>query len=146
MTKRNLAIITQDNQIYSLNRHLISTRRLVKDKSAVSTYTQGFDSTELPPYEYLIPVNFLNMMTYHTQLNGLKSIEFSPTNFESTSLYISYGGDIFSGRIAPEKTFDILSEEFNYIALVSTIILVILMVFFMKKFASRSLIYKLFHK
>ncbi len=40
---------------------------------------------------------------------------------ESTSLVFAYGLDLFSSRIAPSKTFDVLNENFNKAQLVLTI-------------------------
>lgn len=48
--------------------------------------------------------------------------------------------------IAPDKTFDMLSEEFNYIQLVGTVILVFALVAVMRKMSKNSLVFKLFHK
>jgi hypothetical protein len=36
------------------------------------------------------------------------------TKFESTSLLVAYGKDVFVTKIQPDQTFDLLNEEFNY--------------------------------
>ncbi len=53
---------------------------------------------------------------------GLNKIETSPSLLESTSLIFSHGLDLFSTRITPSGTFDILSDEFNKVQLVLTIL------------------------
>lgn len=45
----------------------------------------------------------------------------SPALLESTSLVFAYGLDLFSTRVAPSNTFDVLSETFNKAQLVFTI-------------------------
>jgi ER membrane protein complex subunit 1 len=46
----------------------------------------------------------------------------TPTQLESTSLVLAYGLDIFMTRVAPSGSFDVLSEEFNKIQLVLTVL------------------------
>jgi hypothetical protein len=41
---------------------------------------------------------------------------------ESTSLVFVYGLDLFFTRIAPSGTFDVLSENFNKVQLVLTVV------------------------
>jgi len=45
-----------------------------------------------------------------------------PTQLESTSLVFAYGLDMFLTRVSPSGTFDVLSENFNKIQLVCTVI------------------------
>ncbi|KAJ3478666.1 hypothetical protein NLI96_g9601 [Meripilus lineatus] len=54
------------------------------------------------------------------QVARIKSITTSPSLLESTSLVFAYGLDLFSTRIA--NTFDILSESFNKVQLVLTVV------------------------
>lgn len=41
---------------------------------------------------------------------------------ESTSLVVAYGLDLFVVRVMPEKTFDMLTEEYNFKAVVLTML------------------------
>ncbi len=41
---------------------------------------------------------------------------------ESTSLVFAYGLDLFATRVAPSGTFDVLSEDFNKLQLVLTVL------------------------
>lgn len=52
---------------------------------------------------------------------GTSHIVTSPALLESTSIVLSYGIDLFLTRVAPSKTFDILSENFNKVQLVLTV-------------------------
>ena len=53
---------------------------------------------------------------------GLKFIKSLPTHLESTSVVLVYGLDMLFTRRTPSKTFDVLSESFNYSALIMTIV------------------------
>ena len=55
------------------------------------------------------------------QVAQTRKIITSPALLESTSLIFAYGLDLFSTRIAPSNTFDVLSESFNKVQLVLTI-------------------------
>jgi Na+/H+ antiporter NhaC len=57
------------------------------------------------------------------QVFGTTSLLTSPTLLESTSLVLSFGTlDLFLSTISPSSTFDILSEGFNKVQLIMTII------------------------
>ena len=43
----------------------------------------------------------------------MRRILTSPALLESTALVFAYGLDLFGTRVAPSRTFDVLSEEFN---------------------------------
>jgi len=45
-----------------------------------------------------------------------------PTNFESTSLVLSFGHDMFFTKVAPENPYDILDDDFNYVALIVSVV------------------------
>lgn len=45
-----------------------------------------------------------------------------PASLESTSLVFVYGVDLFYTRTAPSRTYDSLTEDFNYALLLITIL------------------------
>ena len=55
------------------------------------------------------------------QVKNVRNILTSPALLESTSLVFAYGLDLFSTRVTPSNTFDVLSENFNKAQLVLTI-------------------------
>jgi hypothetical protein len=55
------------------------------------------------------------------QVADVKKVLTSPALLESTSLVFAYGLDLFVTRVAPSKTFDVLSASFNKVQLVFTI-------------------------
>ena len=54
-------------------------------------------------------------------MSKVRGIISSPALLESTSLVFAHGLDLFSTRVAPSNTFDVLSETFNKAQLVLTI-------------------------
>ncbi|EAS03520.2 transmembrane protein, putative (macronuclear) [Tetrahymena thermophila SB210] len=145
LTKRNLMIITPNNQIHSLDRDILSTRRAVKlpkDNQLQNAFS--FESTTLPPYNYMVPIDRLSIISYHANLNDIKEIYFSGSNLESTILFVAYGNDVFMSSIAPDRTYDMINEDFNYILVTLSIIICFVGVFIAKKYASQSNLHRLF--
>ncbi|CAD8212319.1 unnamed protein product [Paramecium octaurelia] len=123
LTKKNLLIITTSGELHSLDRNLVSTRRREKADQPILEYS--LQSAELPPYQYQLPINFLNMLTYH-QTFEIEKFSIESTNLESSALLLVYGSDIFFTRIAPDKTYDMLLDNFNYNALIATTVLIVI--------------------
>lgn len=67
----------------------------------------------LPEYDAVVSFPSQNIFSYDKPLFGLKKITVSPSKLESTSLVFVYGTDIFFAKVAPEKQFDVLTEDFN---------------------------------
>jgi len=142
VTKRNLLIITPNNQVYSLDRALLSTRRI--EGKPLENTENSFGSIELPPYHSILPITPMNVITYNHKLVGLEEIIISPTMFESTSLVLIYGHDLYFTRVSPEKGFDMLNEDFNYFYLMATVVTILAATFIMRRFTKRSKIFKAF--
>jgi ER membrane protein complex subunit 1 len=62
------------------------------------------------------------LLVLDCQVANAKRILTAPALLESTSLVFVYGLDLFLTRVAPSGTFDVLSEDFNKVQLVLTII------------------------
>eukprot|EP01016_Furgasonia_blochmanni_P045716 TRINITY_DN648_c0_g1_i7.p1 TRINITY_DN648_c0_g1~~TRINITY_DN648_c0_g1_i7.p1 ORF type:complete len:324 (+),score=66.03 TRINITY_DN648_c0_g1_i7:325-1296(+) len=147
VTRRNLVIITPKNQIYSMDRALTSTRRPVTPdgKPATEVSPTSFESSEIPPYHYILPVVMANFITYNHKLTGLNNVKMSPTGLESTGLLLAYGHDLYYNKIAPDKNYDQLNDDFNYLYLILTVLLVISATLVAKRLAQRSKIYRIFY-
>lgn len=52
----------------------------------------------------------------------MRQIITAPSLLESTSLVLAVGTDLFHTRVAPSGTFDVLSENFNKVQLVLTVV------------------------
>lgn len=116
LVRRNLFIITRENKLYTINRDLVSTRR--PKKNAVSF----FANEKFPEYSYFLPFAPPSFLTYYLNLASLSRIEFNPTDMESTIFTLCFGTDLFLIRYAPDKAFDMITEDFNHVVLVLILI------------------------
>ncbi len=73
---------------------------------------------------------------------GIKQISSSPTYLESTSLVIAYGLDIYQTIRRPSQAFDILRPDFNYLALLATIVGLVIGLSVTRHFALRKQLYE----
>ncbi len=114
LIRRNLFIITRDDKLYMIGRELVSTRRPKE--------TALFSNEVYPPYQYLLPYDPTKFFSYNLDLYGLKNVEFSPSDMESTVFVLGYGTDVFLLRVAPDMPFDMITEDFNYLVLVAIMV------------------------
>eukprot|EP01015_Nassula_variabilis_P029457 TRINITY_DN6317_c0_g1_i7.p1 TRINITY_DN6317_c0_g1~~TRINITY_DN6317_c0_g1_i7.p1 ORF type:complete len:315 (-),score=57.63 TRINITY_DN6317_c0_g1_i7:99-1043(-) len=145
VTRRNLLVITERNQIYSLDRNLISTRRPITIDGKVVPNKDSFESAELLPYKYNIPVNSINFITYSHELSEIRFAKLSPTKLESTALMLAYGDDLFFNKVTPDRIYDSLDESFNYLMIAGAVVVVIIGTIFMKSLAKKSKVHKIFY-
>lgn len=68
---------------------------------------------------------FQSYATHSLQVEGLRNIVTVAAKLESTTLVFGYGIDLFFTRIAPSRTYDSLTEDFNYALLLITIVALI---------------------
>lgn len=129
LTRRNLFIITRENKLYTISRDFVNTRRPRKD----SREAKGFFSNEkLPEYAYLLPFSPTNYLSYDLTLANLNSLRFSPADMESSLFVFCFGVDNFLIRTAPDKTFDMITEDFNYLLLVLILVVGTLAILFFR--------------
>jgi hypothetical protein len=79
-----------------------------------------------PKYEPMIPVVFKRYLSYDLKLIGLKEALTFSTRLESTTQIFVHGHDLFLSRMMPDNGYDLLDEDFSYIALFATIIAMII--------------------
>jgi ER membrane protein complex subunit 1 len=58
-------------------------------------------------------------------VRDLRGIISFPAILESTTHIFSYGLDLFYTRIAPSRTYDSLTDEFSYVLLLITVVVLI---------------------
>ena len=135
ITKPALVMILNSNQVYLLDTQLLSPRRRLED-----TVEEGiFDDPSLPVYKPSLPWAETNVASYFLQLEGIDRLEIADTWLESTSVVVAFGLDMFVARIMPEKSFDVLGEDFNKGAILLTIVgLVVLNVIVQRWFTIKS--------
>lgn len=102
LTRRNFLIITLTNQIYSLDRKLVSTRR-PKATLTPEQAQYSFESTSELPYKYHLPITGLSVLTGKKRYFDLRKIKVVPTELESTSMMLAYGQDLYFDFISPQK-------------------------------------------
>lgn len=93
---------------------LVSSRRNSEENIKKGKGKLSYHSFVYPPYHYTLPVSYLSTLNANWRLSGIKGIKVVETKFESTSLVIGYGKDLFVTRIQTDNTFDLLNDDFNY--------------------------------
>jgi ER membrane protein complex subunit 1 len=76
-------------------------------------------------------------LSYHQQVARVHSIMSASTDLESTSVLVAWGLDLFCTRVAPSGTYDQLAAEFNYVALIATVVGVLLATLLTSKWATK---------
>ncbi|KAJ3303622.1 hypothetical protein HDU76_005326, partial [Blyttiomyces sp. JEL0837] len=128
---RELLVSIVTNEIMAINRRMLDPRR------PIGQPTSDDKEEMLIPYQPVIPYMPREVVSYNLTVAGVEGIISSPSEIESTSLVIAYGLDLFFVRRAPSKTFDVLSEDFNYLSLIATMVLLVVGIEVSKYFAQR---------
>ncbi len=132
--------MSPQNQVYSLDRQLLSTRTRHPNQRA----SFGFQANDLPPYNYLLPVADPMTLSYDLSLGEISAIQFSPTRLESTSLMLIHGQSLFLNKVMPDNSFDKLGDDFNYVFLVLSVLLVLVATKTAQTFVSKTRVNQLF--
>ena len=109
------SVINGKNQVQTYPRRFLDPRR-PKGKLTTQEKEEG-----LVQYDALLPDDPRRVISHGYPLFA-DSLLTTPTQLESTSLVLAYGLDMFMTRVAPSGSFDVLSEEFNKIQLVLTVL------------------------
>lgn len=112
ISTRKLVLALLNGQITTVDRKVLDPRRpvgQVKD----SEKKEG-----LMQYNELIPIIPYLSLSYNQTVESVSSIITSPTDLESQSLVLAFGGsDIFFARTSPSRGFDLLPDSFNRVLL-----------------------------
>lgn len=120
-TKAILASLA-NGQILSIPKPILNSRR-VEGRPLNDVEKQEFG---LLPYEPIIPVDANTVITHRRDILGVKKLISIPTNLESTTIVCSFGLDVYCTRISPSSQFDKLTQSFDYVKLVGSIVLLII--------------------
>ncbi|GJE85471.1 PQQ and DUF1620 domain-containing protein [Phanerochaete sordida] len=115
ITSKDLIVAGENGIVQALPRRFFDPRR---PKRKPTTEEQ---EEWLVQYDALIPDDPKRVLSHNYHVANVRSILTSPALLESTSLVFAYGLDLFSTRVTPSNTFDVLSENFNKMQLVLTI-------------------------
>jgi len=114
ITQKQVLLGTTNEQVISLDKRWLDPRRPTKPTTV--------DRDEgLLPYSENLPIFPQSYLSTDKQIARLKKIISSPASLESSSLVFAFGLDIFYTRTMPNKTYDLLGDEFSYGLLVVTI-------------------------
>ncbi|KAM0057186.1 putative ER membrane protein complex subunit 1 [Helianthus debilis subsp. tardiflorus] len=122
ITSKHLLIGTIGDQVLALDKRFVDPRRSLNP-------TQAEKEEGLLPLTDALPIIPQSYVTHAFKVEGLRGIETIPAKLESTSLVFAYGVDLFYTRIAPSKTYDSLTEDFNYALLLLTIVALVIAIF-----------------
>lgn len=89
------------------------------------------------PYDALLPDDPRRTISHRYPVLEVRRLITSPTALESTSIVCALGLDLFCSRVAPSRTFDVLSESFNKPQLVLTCAALMLAIFVTKPMVAR---------
>lgn len=93
-------------------RDFVSTRR--PRKLVAAAERNPFTNDKYPEYTHILPYIPFNFFSYDVNLHNLEHLAFSSTDMESSIFILAYGIDLFLIRMAPDKTFDMITEDFNH--------------------------------
>ncbi|TPX70016.1 hypothetical protein SpCBS45565_g01990 [Spizellomyces sp. 'palustris'] len=131
ITTKEVLLGLAEGHLYGVNKRLLDPRR------PVGAPTADEKEEGVLPYRATLDFNPKEVASYHLYVPRIEHVLSSATKLESTSLTIAWGLDIFCARRSPSKSFDVLSEGFNYGALLTTIAALILGIWVAKGMAQR---------
>lgn len=130
ITSKTIVIELENGQITYLSKDVLSARRVEESKMTADD-KKAFMAM---PYISIIPLNDNFIVTHSRNLlmGGHSELVSSATKLESTSVVCAVGHDIFCTKIYPSGQFDIMSPGFEKIKLVGTIIVLIVICYFIR--------------
>ena len=102
---------TDKNSIQTFPRLFLNPRR--PKLGAGAKPTTEMQEGMLIPYDPIMPDDPKRVVSHVYDVAGVKDIISSPSLLESTTIAFAYGLDLFVTRVAPSRTFDVLSPNFN---------------------------------
>ncbi|TPP58917.1 ER membrane protein complex subunit 1 [Fasciola gigantica] len=110
--------ITAKSVVFGLQKGaLIELPKSFLDPRRTLDMTQELMEEGVHPYAPVLPLSDQAVISYNQTVLGLRAIRTALTGLESTSLVFAYGLDLFFTRIAPSMTYDLLKEDFDYTAI-----------------------------
>ncbi|KAK8553525.1 hypothetical protein V6N13_062327 [Hibiscus sabdariffa] len=115
VTSKQLLIGTIGDQVLALDKRFLDPRRSVNP-------TQAEKEEGVIPLTDSLPIIPQSYVTHALRVEGLRGILTVPAKLESTTLVFAHGVDLFFTQLAPSRTYDSLTEDFNYALLLITIV------------------------
>jgi hypothetical protein len=125
---RRLLLAGMDGQIHGVDQKLLEPRRPLGPLKEIEK-KEG-----LLQYHELIQTIPYQSLTYNQTVHSVRSIISAPTDLESQSLILAFGGpDIFFTRTSPSRGFDLLPDNFNKLLLSIVVFALIAIMVVMQK-------------
>ncbi|TYG38545.1 hypothetical protein ES288_D13G232700v1 [Gossypium darwinii] len=115
ITSKQLLIGTIGDQVLALDKRFLDPRRTVNP-------TQAEKEEGIIPLTDSLPIIPQSYVTHALRVEGLRGIITVPAKLESTTLVFAHGVDLFFTQLAPSRTYDSLTDDFNYALLLITIV------------------------
>ncbi|KAF9259043.1 DUF1620-domain-containing protein [Marasmius fiardii PR-910] len=115
ISTKDIIVANDNHKIQSISRRFLDPRR--PNKKPTTAESEEF----LIQYDPVIPDDPRQTLSHNYPISRVQKIVTAPSLLESTSLVFAHGLDLFLTRVAPSKTFDVLSESFNKPQLVLTV-------------------------
>jgi len=113
ITPRHLLLALSSGQLLALDKRLIDARR-PKGPPTAADKEEGL----MQYHPALGQMPLTSYVTHGTLVARPLGVRCSAAIVESTTIAVVYGVDLFASRYSPAKTFDMLGDSFNYVALV----------------------------
>ncbi|ESK86134.1 duf1620 domain-containing protein [Moniliophthora roreri MCA 2997] len=126
ITSKDIIVANSNHKIQGLSRRFLDPRR--PNRKPTTQEQEEY----LVQYDPLLPDDQRRVLSHNYEVAQVRHIITAPSLLESTSLVFAYGLDLFCTRVAPSKTFDVLSESFNKTQLVITILALVVAIMFAK--------------
>ncbi|EPY52389.1 ER membrane protein complex subunit 1 [Schizosaccharomyces cryophilus OY26] len=131
ITSRDILVSLSSNQLGMIPQSFLSPLR------PVHKHNEKPEPSSFIPYEPVLPVFDNQILSYDQRLYGIKKMISEPSTFESTTLVMAVGLDIFLTRTAPSMPFDMLSSYFDKKQLTLTTLGILLTVLITKPMVKR---------
>lgn len=130
ITSKTIILELQNGQITYLSKDILSARRVEESKMTDDDKKEFMAM----PYISMIPLNDYFVVTHSRSLllGDNSKLVSTATNLESTSVVCDIGHDIFCTKIYPSGQFDIMSPSFEKGKLIATIIILIMVCYFLR--------------
>jgi hypothetical protein len=122
LLNKHLLVVTRESRVYRLDQRLFSTRR--PDPSMPGR--QLFEQPEYPPYQYHIPLQEEAYLSADYLLAPFARTALFHSEFESTSLYLFAGCDLFFLRFSANGVFDHVPQNFSFLLMIAMVTLLTL--------------------
>ncbi|KAF9219877.1 DUF1620-domain-containing protein [Gyrodon lividus] len=116
VSTKDMIVASRKNSIHALPRRLLDPRRPRRKP------TNEEAEEMLVQYDAVLPDDPRLTLSHYYEVADVRQILTAPSLLESTSLILAIGTDLFLTRIATSGTFDVLSENFNKVQLVFTVV------------------------